>query len=363
MIKTKRYMHGGDIYNNRISLDFSVNINPFGPPRYCLEELQDITSLLSVYPEIGSRRLCEAMAGFLCSRGINLTADNILFGNGAAELIYLLPYALDIKNAVSVAPVFTEYESAVRAKGGNFSYFNSLEELLEGLYKNRGTKRIDAVFLCNPNNPTGELTDAGILEKIYREAKSQDILFIIDECFIPFVKDGEKLTMAHRLEREGNNKLIVLGAFTKIFSLAGLRLGFMLSDTETVCKLREKIQPWNVSAIAGAAGIAALDVTECGQFIERTVSFMESERAYVINELNNIPDISIIGNPLANYIMFKGPADLKERLMENKILIRECSDFVGLKSGTFRIAIKKHEENMQLIEGIKACCKQIESIT
>jgi len=362
----QRYTHGGDIYRNKIKYDFSVNINPLGMPPESIEAGKRAVELSQRYPDYMGEELCDKL-----SRKENCNTEDIIIGNGAAELIYALCHFVRPERAIVIAPTFSEYENAVKASGGEVVkiYTNeekgfeiSADDIISGIYANAGEKT-DMLFICNPNNPTGRMCDGREVRRIAGVCERLGIRFIVDECFLPFCDDEEECSMKHDLERYRN--MCVLRAFTKIYAMPGLRLGYMLtSDHELTEGIRGVLQPWNTSIPAQMAGSAAL---EDGDYIIKTRRLLEREREYLFKELSSFECVDVYESD-ANFILFRvniGPEQRAKRYMDflydellgRGILIRKCDDFDGLCSGSdrqfYRVAVRTHSENEELIRAIR----------
>lgn len=340
------YLHGGDIYRNNVKYDFSVNVNPLGMPKSCIDAGCRGVRLSGAYPDHDCEKLkCEI------EKNKGIKSEDIIVGNGAAELIYAICCGIKPKKALIAVPTFQEYERAVAASGGSVRYFNLKEEnnfQLDEDFINKITDDTDIVFLCNPNNPTGNLIERNIIEKIALKCEMTGTYLCIDECFIPFCEREEEVSMINEYCKFPH--MIVIRAFTKIYAMAGLRLGHaIVSDRKVREGIRSKIQPWNVSIPAQMAGVAALN--EKG-YIERTRGIIKEEKEYLISELSKGLAEKIYASE-ANYIFFKGREDIKERFIEKGILIRDCSNFEKLKKGFFRICVKNHNENVEFIKAFR----------
>lgn len=341
------FQHGGDIYRNRTDYDFSSNINPLGMPEGCMAAVQRAISHIGEYPDYCGASLCRAIGE---REGVN--PRYVIPGNGAAELIYGLCYACRPRKALGMAPAFSEYENAVSAAGGKMQFWNLQEchgfALAEGCERDFLTAingETDMVFLCNPNNPTGTVMDKATLIKIAERCERTDTYLCVDECFLPFLEEEELYTMKHELEAFPH--LLVLRAFTKVYGMPGLRLGYILcADPVLGGRLRKCLPPWNTSVIAQAAGEAALKDED---FVMQTRLLIKAEKEYLIQELQNGLADRIYASR-ANFIFFHSREDLKERLLEKKILIRDCSNYRNLSRGYFRIAVRSHTENRELIQ-------------
>lgn len=340
------FQHGGDIYRNKIEYDFSSNINPLGMPRECVTAVQKAISHIGEYPDYCGGDLCRAIA-----KREEVKFTHIIPGNGAAELIYALCYTVKPKEVLGMAPAFSEYENAAVAAGGTMRFWNlkehlgfSLEDDSEEAFLNEIKEDTGILFLCNPNNPTGTVIDKHRLLRIAKRCEVTGTYFCIDECFLPFLEKENRYTMKHELEAFPH--LLVLRAFTKIYGMPGLRLGYVLSANEMLSeRLRRCLPPWNTSVIAQAAGAEAL---KDESFVNQTRLLIKEEKAYLIRELRNGLADRIYASE-ANYIFFHSRTDLKKYLLEKKILIRDCSNYRNLSKGYFRIAVRNHQENKELI--------------
>lgn len=342
------YLHGGDIYRNMAEYDFSVNINPLGMPLGSIQAAHEGVVLAGRYPDYKCEMLCQAISSFH-----SIIPEYVLAGNGVAELIYILCYAVNPRKALTIAPTFQEYERAVNAAGGEMDYFYLKEENHFDLQQDFVTELfgkmgdLDMIFLCNPNNPTGRVIRKDMLLKVLQACQDRDVYICLDESFLPFLENEENYSMIDYLENY--DKLIILRSFTKIYGMPGLRLGYALSSNIKLLEnMREKCQPWSVSTPAQLAGISALKDVD---FLEKTKQMIRGEREYLVRDL-----MPIIGekyyDSYANYILFKGGVDLKDRLLEERVLIRDCSNFKGLGQGYYRVAVRSASENKELVRRV-----------
>lgn len=338
----KSRKHGGDCYRNRIDYDFSINVNPLGMPQASIEAACQGIRLSGRYPDEKGEALCKALA-----KKEGVAKENILLGNGAAELIYALCHSLRPQKALAPAPCFMEYESAILAAGGKMTYYPLAEEKdfdLEEGFLSAITEETEIVFLCNPGNPTGRLIEQQLLWKIALKCEKMGIWLCVDECFLPFMRAEKELSM---IGKQQLSHLVVLRAFTKVYGMPGLRLGYAcLSSKMLLDKMKASMQPWNTSVPAQMAGIAALQEDE--SYLEKTRKLIDEEKKYLLNELSKGLAEKVIPSE-ANFILFKGRADLQKLLLKEKVLIRDCSNFENLAEGYFRIGIRTHEENVELI--------------
>lgn len=336
--------HGGDVYDGEIQLDFSANTNPYGTPRGVLDAMSAVLTRVHQYPDPYCRELVDAISEF---EGV--PKDWILCGSGAAELIYSYCEALRPETAMELAPTFSEYALALERVGCRVERYSLKEEnhfsLTEEFLPVLARSRPDVLFLCNPNNPTGQVIGLPLLEKILNLCHRQGTALFVDECFLDLSDDGVSLKA-----RLGDHpKLFLLKAFTKSYGMAGVRLGYCLcADGQLLEKMSHTVQPWNVSTLAQAAGIAALQERA---FLQKTRALIPVERQWLKGQLEALG--FWVCPSRANYLLFHGRPDLREQLRKQGIAIRSCGNYHGLEQGWYRIAVRLHEENERLIQAMK----------
>ena len=342
------YQHGGDIYSQEILLDYSANINPLGMPESVKEAVRQAVDHAAVYPDSCCRRLRAALGEFH-----QVEPERIICGNGAADLIFQLAYALKPKRALLPAPTFSEYGQALAAAGteihlcclretDNFRF--DLELWKEGAEE----VRPELAFFCNPNNPTGLAVKKEVLEEMARFCLEQGIFLAVDECFCEFLDDPEGHSILGELGRFPN--VFVLKAFTKIYAMAGLRLGYgICGDPGLMDRLESVRQPWTVSALAQEAGLAALKETD---YVERTRELVRAQRQVLKDGLARLG--LAVWDSQANYLFFRGPEGLKERLAARKVLIRSCANYPGLDGRYYRICVGTEENNRRFLRELEA---------
>ena len=361
--------HGGNIYkifrekNIKEILDYSSNINPYGVPESLKQKIIENIGILERYPDPDYVELREKLAELN-----KVDISNITVGNGATESIFLFMKVLKPENVLIVSPTFGEYERAVRAWDSSenreieIEYFE-LEEKDEfrlniGKLKKELEKKYDLAIICNPNNPTGKFLKMAETEEILKECNKYDTKLFIDEAFIEFLEDGLKESIVNSGENKKN--LFVTRAFTKFFAIPGLRLGYgIYFDKSLGKKIAEKKEPWSVNNIAEMAGITVLDDTE---YIEETLSWITEEKKYMYEKLDEISgikpyktEVNFICVKIKDELFSKGMnvKKLREKMIEEGILIRDASNFKFLDERFFRLAIKDRRSNDRVIEVLK----------
>lgn len=342
------YQHGGDIYTYEGMLDFSANINPLGPGRAVIEAAHGAIDRMTQYPDAGCRRLRAALA-----ERLGLDGDFFIFGNGGAELIFTLVMAERPKKAVLLAPSFTEYRQALRAADCEIVLFGLKEsedfELKEE-YLAYLKEDVDMIFLCSPGNPVGNVISQKLLLRILRRCKEKGIRMVMDECFCEFLDSWEEHTLQHKADEYP--QLFILRAFTKMYGMPGLRLGYgICSDSRLIRRMEAMRQPWSVSVVAQDAGVAAVRDTA---HPVRTREYVRREREWLTRQLEEI-GVKYY-TPAANYIFIRSDIDLYEELKKCGILIRDCSNYDGLDKGYYRFAVRKRQENERLVKELGRIC-------
>lgn len=350
MLYQTENQHGGDIYGGGITLDYSANTNPLGTPPGVLAAITQALPQLHRYPDPYCRALVKAIADFE-----RVPEPYILCGNGAADLIYACCAAVKPRIAVELAPTFAEYALGLERVGCRVERYPLRQEdmfdLDEGFLGFLEKVRPEAVFLCSPNNPTGRLIPTALLERILRYCGETGTQLFLDECFLD-LSDGGVSMKAHLHDCP---QLLLLKAFTKSYGMAGVRLGYCLcADHELLGKMAETSQPWNVSSLAQAAGIAALREKA---FLRRTRDLIRAERPWLAQRLTERG--FWVCPSKANYLLLHGPEGLTEALRRQGIAIRSCANYHGLDIGWYRIAVRRHEENELLLAAIEWAIREV----
>ncbi len=342
--------HGGDwagftLAHGRPPLDFSANISPLGVPPGVQEALREAAGQVDLYPDPLCRELRNAL-----SEHEGVPVERILCGNGAADLIFRAALARRPCRALVTEPTFAEYETALQTVGCAVEY--AMLQAENGFALDKGfldaiTPETDMVFLCEPNNPTGVTTAPALLTQILERCRETGALLVLDECFGDFLDAPEAHTRKADLAAFQN--LLLLKAFTKLYAMAGVRLGYALcADTELLERMRRVGQPWAVSSLAQAAGAAALRETD---YVRQVREMTAAERPWLLRQLTGLGLRVIPGE--ANYLLFQSPRSLTEPLARQGILLRNCGNYVGLDETWYRIAVRTRTDNQRLIQALE----------
>lgn len=345
-----RAKHGGDWYGfqakyGRFPLDYSANVSPFPTPKNICKAISLASQNLAAYPDPECRLLRRAIAE---KEGV--PPEWILCGNGAADLIVRFVLALKPRRALVTAPTFSDYQHALSILSCDIERYVLKEEngfLLQEDYLSVLSDDIDAAFLCEPNNPTGALTPMPFLEKAVKRCKDTETVLMVDECFNNFLNEPNAHTLKFLLEDSPH--LVILKAFTKMYALAGVRLGYVIcSNLDFLEKMEQAGQAWSVSTLAQSAGLAALKEDDYVQKVRRVV---QTQRPFLKAGLEKL-GIQVFDGQ-ANYLLLKTPAPLSAGLALHGILIRECTNYPGLSNEFYRIAVRTREENERLLSAVE----------
>ena len=342
--------HGGDWagYETEygfLPLDFSANVSPLGLPDGVREAARQALQDADRYPD----PLCRTLRTRLAERH-GIPAAQIVCGNGAADLIFRICRVLRPKKALLTAPDFGEYKRALREENCEIRTVTRRES--EGFLLHRedlagSIHGAELLFLSNPNNPTGLVTGREEMRKILKLCSNEHCVPVIDECFLDFTEGSEAQSLIPDLEQ--NPELVILRAFTKTYAMAGLRLGYALCGSLRFAEqLQSAGQPWPVSNVAQAAGIAALQEED---YVNRLRALISEEGPRMIRALTALGLRVIPGK--ANYLLFCcEDKELGEKLRKRGILIRDCRNYDGLSEGWYRIAIRTEAENKRLLQAL-----------
>lgn len=355
-------MHGGDIYNNKVDIDFSVSLNP------CKRSLSEETLIKEAvsegmryfgnYPELSQssvRRAVAAAEGVPC--------ECIYAGNGTSELIMGIIRAEMPHKALLIEPGYSGYQHALGSVGDceiRRYYLNEKDRfMLTEAVLDAVSDDIDMIFIQDPWNPVGLNADPDLMTKVIRKTYDSNITVLFDVSFRSLSENADK---GVKLQ----DNIYYISSFTKSFALPGIRMGYVMSTETNIKNVISRLPEWNLSSIAQSVMKACAYIYETGDYLKRSVLYIKKEREYLTKELEDL-GFKVYGSDTV-FILFRtsgrlsenqseGTAvrheDLFERLLEKGILIRKCDDFLGLGHDFYRIGIRSHEENEILIGSLK----------
>ena len=342
-------IHGGKIpvkNSDHNIIDFSSNITPLGIPNSVKLIIKKNLDKIQFYPDPKSENVISSLEKYT-----HLSKSNIIVGNGAIEILYNFCFAFLSKTTKVLihVPTFQEYETAVKLSNCKISYFKSLnlstniDSFISQIPKS------GCIFLCNPNNPTGELLSKKELLSIIIVAKKLKTIVFIDECFIELVPKSNESVMSY-VKKYDN--LFILRSLTKSFGLPGLRIGYACGSKEII-KILQKIKiPWSVNSLAQDAANVVIKNTS---HLKKSNIIIKKELKYLEDNISILNGFECISSS-TNFILIKTKYDstkLQTKLLKNKILIRDCKNFRGLDNYYIRIAVKSHKDNVKLVKALE----------
>ncbi|HFQ90129.1 MAG TPA: cobyric acid synthase [Desulfobulbus sp.] len=326
-------------------LDFSANINPLGPPECLRGVISRAVHDLVHYPDPD----CSLLVRSLAARH-RLDPDEILAGNGTSELLFAAVRALPGTRAVLPVPSYVDYQTACSRAGLDVQplYLRPEKDFVLQVPELEETLRDgDLVILGQPNNPTGRLVDREALLALCR--RQPGVTFLVDEAFAGFVPGYAGLAC-----RADN--LVVLCSLTKLYGFPGLRLGFLAARATLCDRVRRQLAPWSVNSLAQAVGIHCLDDPD---YLDATRQLVDEERAALADMLGSIGEVRVVPSA-ANFLLLhlqarvKAPELAERLLLEHRIAIRSCEDYLGLDDRWLRVAVRNGRDNRRLAEAMAA---------
>jgi threonine-phosphate decarboxylase len=351
--------HGGRFAENARQnmtelLDFSANFNPLGPPDIEAIEKIAIHAINDIewYPDnryLDFKRAAAVFAG--------VDPENIIPANGSSELVRLIAETiLDVGDTVILPqPTFGEYELNIKLMGAvpkHIEYRNVYRNI--GSITDEMLAASKAVFICNPNNPTGTLIPKPDLEKLALKCQENETFLIIDEAFIE-LSDPEH-SMAAKVNE--NPFIIIMRSLTKIFAIPGVRIGYGIVHPDVANRMENVRIPWNLGTISDALGIWLLEKHAADpSYLERSRELIRTERDWLMNNLSLVrgfdplpSDTNFIMVRIRDFSMDSREIDLRMRSLG--ILIRDCASFRRVGRDYIRVAVRTREDNQKLIDAL-----------
>ncbi|WP_295149172.1 histidinol-phosphate transaminase [uncultured Peptoniphilus sp.] len=333
--------------------DFSSNINPLGPSKKALESLKDNLNLLSTYPDVDYLDLREAISTYAsCKR------ENIVLGLGSTEILRDTIYYFAPKTAMILSPCYSEYERELRKISSHiFEYKleekNDFKISLDQLINTINEKNIDFLIFANPNNPTGTILKNSEVERVLRETSAK---VLVDETYIEFtdmdVFSSSSLTKIY-------DNLVVVRGTSKFFALPGIRLGYGLSSNEGLLKFfKDKEVLWQINSVAEICGKVMFSDEA---YIKEVYDFIRTRRENFYKELSYIENLRAYES-FGNFILIKilkgiNSTILREKLLTEGLVVRDCKSFKNLDESYFRICILEDPANEKLLKKLKEIYK------
>lgn len=354
--------HGANLYDlsNQYGfskedfMDFSSNINPFGSSKLAKEYIINNIDKVSLYPDPEYLDLKTSISNYC-----NCSIDNIILGSGATELISSFIETINPKKSLLLSPAYSEYEKELSKIGCNINKFFSTKEHdftinIDTLIETINKDNYELIVICNPNNPTGFTFTKCEIEKLLNNTNA---FVMVDETYIEFT--NMSIYSSTSLVDEYKSLFVIRGT-SKFFSTPGIRLGYgLISNNKIKHEMISHLDLWNINIFASMMGEVMFNDSN---FIKNSYSLIIKERNYLSNELSKFTDLKIY-NSKGNFILCEIKSksltakEVREKLIPNKIIIRDCASFEGLGEYFFRVCILKPEENKLLIDNLKKILK------
>lgn len=349
--------HGANIFeiakNEGIEIkdirDFSSNINPLGPSKKALDELKNNLNLLSSYPDVDYVDLKKSISTYS-----DCKSENIVLGLGSTEILKDAINFFAPKISMILSPCYSEYERELKKISSKIIEYN-LEEKnnfkinLDEIIKTINEKKVEFLIFANPNNPTGTILKSKEIEKILNET---DAKILVDETYIEFT--NKDVYSSTSLTKNYKNLIVVRGT-SKFFALPGIRLGYGISsNTELLNFFKEKEILWQINSVAEICGKVMFSDE---RYIDEVYEFIRSRRDYFYKEISKIKNLKVFES-YGNFILIKilkgiNSTSLRENLLVDGLVVRDCKSFKNLDNSYFRICILDDDANEKLLEKLK----------
>ncbi|MDD3415069.1 MAG: histidinol-phosphate transaminase [Lachnospiraceae bacterium] len=361
MLQHTDHFHGSDLekiekvfgIKKEEIISFSANVNPLGLSNKLRSTLALHLDAITSYPDREYASLRTTIGNY-----VGAEKEQIIVGNGSTELISLFIQFKHPKKTLILGPTYSEYEREISLGGGISLYFPLKEEddfcLNISKLELQLNESIDLLVICNPNNPTSSAIKRDDLRKILDICKRNDIFLMIDETYIEFADEYEKISAVPLINYYNN--LFIIRGISKFFAAPGLRLGYAITGNSDLIKsINAKKNPWTINSLAEIAGTLMFTDTD---YIRQTKELIHEERIRICKELKAIDGLTYY-EPTANFVLAK---ILKESItadflfnqaIRNKMMIRNCCTFPFLDNQFFRFCFMKPDQNDQLLACIK----------
>jgi threonine-phosphate decarboxylase len=358
MIRHSDHFHGSDLetiekvygIKKENIVSFSANVNPLGISPKLKSTLSERIDAIMSYPDREYTTLRKRIAEY-----VHTDMDNIIVGNGSTELISLFIQIKHPKKALIIGPTYSEYEREVSLGGGSTLYYRLEEENNFTIdipsLDDELTPDVELLVICNPNNPTSSAISRNDMRKILDICKQKGIFVMVDETYVEFTEDVQKITSA-ALTNYYNN-IIILRGISKFYAAPGLRLGYAIcGNADLVKEMNQRKNPWTINSLAAIAGEIMFTDQE---YIKATRALIAAERNRICKILSTCKNVKFYP-PTANFILVKILAeeitsmDLFEAAIRKGFMIRDCSTFPFLNNKFIRFCFMMPELNDALLD-------------
>lgn len=346
-----RTVHGGQAWRTGGVEDYSHNLNPFGPPDCLPEIVSEALRDVGHYPDDSCSLLKDTI-----SKAFNVDKESIIIGAGSSDIIRCVPNTFFEKGdrVVIPRPSFAEYAQQCRIVGVEVDPFDLRPEDDFRIDEDRLLSQAEgakAVYICNPNNPTGRMEPKDKLLRIVRECESMGVLVFLDETLSELVPGFVDNTLSSSVSRFGN--LIVASSLTKSYAIPGIRIGFGVADRDLIESMDKVRMTWNVGQIEQAVAVGLL--TRCREHVDRAASVMAEESEAMNSALKEIGFPA--GDVSDSFFYFNSleplgmtAAEFASRMQSRGIAVRDCTSF-GFPS-YIRYSVKDRERDCRFVAAV-----------
>lgn len=315
-------------------IDYSENVNPLGPPAFVYEKWSTYAQLMTKYPDPLGEPFLSAAAKYH-----DVSNENVLVGNGAAEIFASLAKRYENKRAVLIHPTFSEYEATLAPYKVYIKEIIAtgklpLDEVLDEV------EFAEVIYICRPNNPTGYLIPLEEIVEIAKYAMIYKCEVILDEAFLDFIDEKESFIPFLK----GFPNVIVVRSMTKMYAIPGIRLGYALASKQIVNDIRSRMPHWNSNAIATTVGAACLLEEDYRMQAIAFAKEMREQMTIFLEKWN-----CIVLPSATNFICFQLPEpghsrEFFEYLLAKGCVLRHTENFKGLDGKWFRVGMKESSQ-------------------
>lgn len=352
LVGLPKTVHGGQAWRLTGVEDFSQNLNPMGPPPGLADELRKAYAAVGHYPDADCTECREVVA-----RRHGVERDSVVMGSGSSEVIRNFANAfLGPGDSVLMArPTFAEYGQQCRIAGAQVDTFDLLQANdfrvdRDGLSDALATSHYKALWLCNPNNPTGRIESRETLEAIVSECEELGTLVFLDETLLELCRDSDSTSLIPTLDRHPN--LVVARSLTKSFAIPGIRVGYGVTSPEIAAELEKVRLPWNLGALEQAAAIYL--VGNAMGYVDEAAAELSKESSLFRSMLD---DVGFPVGPLSDSFFYFVPVsqygltgeEMQRQMLKEGIMVRDCASFGSGFEGYIRYCVKDRERNARFV--------------
>ncbi|MCQ2070472.1 MAG: histidinol-phosphate aminotransferase family protein [archaeon] len=356
-------VHGGQAWRLEGIEDYSQNLNPLGPPPGIADVMVSAVDALGHYPDAGCEKLKKALADYY-----GLSPENVIIGAGSSEIIRNFPFAF-IEPGESVLipkPGFAEYTQQCRLAGAEIDNYilareNDFHIDVNALFEQLDSKHYKALYICNPNNPTGRVENKETLVRIIRHCEEIGTMVFLDETLLALVRNYDSISLISMINDFTN--LIIADSFTKSFAIPGMRVGFAFTSPEIAAEMEKVMLPWNIGTIEQAVARRIVTTEMDYMFTGANILAKESEVLHF--------DLAGLGFPVTgvsdSFFYFVPIDELKltgerfcDMMLKEGIMVRNCSSFGPEYANYVRFCVKDRERNQKFVEAVKKVLTSLE---